>query len=71
MKLPLKLKGFNLFFEGLNLYGLVADVTRPKVVFKTISTHSRAKAAGQRRFAAAFKSDYFNSQPREGGWCRR
>ena len=35
MKLPLKLKGFNLFFEGLNLYGLVADVTRPKVVFKT------------------------------------
>lgn len=35
MKLPLKLKGFNLFFEGLSLYGLVADVTRPKVVFKT------------------------------------
>ena len=35
MKLPLKLKGFNLFFEGLNMYGMVADVTRPKVTIKT------------------------------------
>lgn len=35
MKLPLKLKGFNLFFEGQNMYGLVADVTRPKVTIKT------------------------------------
>lgn len=35
MQLPHKLKGFNLFFEGSNLYGLIADVTRPKIEFKT------------------------------------
>ncbi|MFV2028884.1 phage major tail tube protein [Neisseria sp. S1] len=35
MKLPMKVKGFNLFFEGLNLHGLVVDVTRPKISFKT------------------------------------
>ena len=35
MKLPLKLKGFNLFFEGLNMHGMLGDITRPKIAIKT------------------------------------
>ena len=34
----------------------------------SISTHSRAKAAGQNRAAMRRRPDNFNSQPREGGW---
>ena len=34
----------------------------------SISTHSRAKAAGQNRAAMRRRPDYFNSQPREGCW---
>ena len=35
MKLPLNLKGFNLFVDGADKYGLVVDVTRPKIARKT------------------------------------
>lgn len=35
MKLPLNLKGFNLFVDGEDKYGLVVDVTRPKIARKT------------------------------------
>ena len=35
-----------------------------------ISTHSRAKAAGQVKQHAAVFTAYFNSQPREGGWSK-
>ncbi len=34
MKLPALVKGFNLFVEGLNMHGLLVDITRPKIVFK-------------------------------------
>lgn len=35
MKLPLNLKGFNLFVDGEDKYGIVVDVTRPKIARKT------------------------------------
>ena len=33
-----------------------------------VSTHSRPKAAGYRKFAALCRSFSFNTQPPEGGW---
>ena len=36
--------------------------------FKSISTHSRAKAAGCGKLVLMVQSLNFNSQPREGGW---
>ena len=38
-------------------------------LLSAISTHSRAKAAGNIHILSAKPSAYFNSQPREGGWC--
>ena len=38
---------------------------------KTISTHSRAKAAGMMVLWARLQLVDFNSQPREGGWLKR
>lgn len=35
MKLPLILKGFNLFVEGRDTYGLTVDITRPKISRQT------------------------------------
>lgn len=35
MALPTLWKGFNVFIEGQNLHGIVADVTPPKITFKT------------------------------------
>ena len=35
MKMPNILKGFNLFVDGENQYGVVVDVTRPKISRKT------------------------------------
>ncbi|MDO5058764.1 MAG: phage major tail tube protein [Neisseria sp.] len=35
MQLPLILKGFNVFADGLNKYGVLMDVKRPKVAYKT------------------------------------
>ena len=35
----------------------------------TVSTHSRAKAAGFGSSPSACASSRFNSQPREGGWA--
>ena len=35
MKMPRILKGFNLFVDGENQYGIVVDVTRPKIARKT------------------------------------
>lgn len=35
MALPLLWKGFNLFFEGTNMHGMVADVNPPKITYKT------------------------------------
>ncbi len=34
----------------------------------TISTHSRAKAAGSLISLSKLFASHFNSQPREGGW---
>ena len=34
----------------------------------SISTHSRAKAAGRQKPRALSRGQNFNSQPREGGW---
>ena len=35
MKMPRILKAFNLFIDGMNQHGIVADVTRPKIARKT------------------------------------
>lgn len=35
MKMPNILKGFNLFVDGENQYGVVVDVSRPKITRKT------------------------------------
>ena len=35
MKMPRILKGFNLFVDGENQYGVIVDVTRPKIARKT------------------------------------
>ena len=35
MQLPLILKGFNVFADGLNKYGVLMDIKRPKVAYKT------------------------------------
>ena len=35
MKMPRILKGFNLFVDGDNQYGVTVDVTRPKIARKT------------------------------------
>lgn len=35
MKMPKVLKGFNIFVDGENQYGVTVDVTRPKITRKT------------------------------------
>lgn len=35
MQLPFILKGFNVFTDGLNKYGVLMDVKRPKIAYKT------------------------------------
>jgi phage major tail tube protein len=35
MKMPKVLKGFNIFVDGENQYGVTVDVTRPKIARKT------------------------------------
>ena len=35
MQLPYSLKGYNMFVNGDNKYGLVADITKPKITRKT------------------------------------
>ncbi|MDU1346558.1 MAG: phage major tail tube protein, partial [Eikenella corrodens] len=35
MKMPRILKGFNLYIDGENQYGVIVDVTRPKIARKT------------------------------------
>lgn len=35
MKLPKQLKGFNLFIEGMNQYGVTVNIKRPSVKFAT------------------------------------
>ncbi len=37
--------------------------------FKTVSTHSRPKAAGKQNAANTGQNSGFNTQPPEGGWC--
>lgn len=35
MKMPKQLKGFNLFTDGENQYGVIVDISRPKISRKT------------------------------------
>lgn len=35
MQLPLLLKGFNLFINGLNKHGIIVDIQRPKIALTT------------------------------------
>lgn len=35
MKMPKQLKGFNLFVDGENQYGVIVDISRPKIARKT------------------------------------
>lgn len=54
MKMPKQLKGFNLFADGENQYGVTVDITRPKITRKT-EDYTPGGAMGELTVAHGFE----------------
>ncbi|MDK4545463.1 phage major tail tube protein [Kingella kingae] len=54
MKMPKQLKGFNLFTDGENQYGVIVDISRPKISRKT-EDYTPGGAMGELTVAHGFE----------------
>lgn len=54
MKMPKQLKGFNLFVDGENQYGVLVEITRPKITRKT-EDYTPGGAMGEMAVAHGFE----------------